>query len=129
MSQDMSDGRSRLAHVVEGPDLHVRVIDAVTGANSPSTPAGTTSPPADHPDPPLKALARTHESSVRAMPMSFDITLWARQGSNLRPLACKQGTRERCADLHLCCTSPSIGGKVERSLFEPSMVAWACLQP
>jgi hypothetical protein len=67
--------------------------------SSPSTQAVTTSPPADHPVRPEKALARTHESWVRAMPMSCDITVWARQRSNLRPLACKQDTRERCADL------------------------------
>ena len=47
---------------------------ANSSANSSSTPPATTSPPADHPAQPQKALARTHESWVRAMPMSCDIT-------------------------------------------------------
>src|SRR3954452_7098441 len=58
-----------------------------------------------------------------------DATKWARPGSNPRPLACKQDTPKRCADLRLCCTALSIAGKVERSLLELSADAWARLQP
>jgi hypothetical protein len=41
----------------------------------------------------------------------------ARQGSNLRPLACKQIPRERCADLGLCSSRGNVTASVERSLF------------
>src|SRR3712207_995834 len=44
--------------------------------------------------------------------------LWARPGSNRRPLACKQGSPERCADLHLRPTMPSVPVSVERSLLD-----------
>src|SRR4051794_13378622 len=43
-------------------------------ASSPSTPAATISPPADHPDPPGNDRRRTHDPCVRASAMSCDIT-------------------------------------------------------
>jgi hypothetical protein len=59
-------------------DLHVRVIDAATGellrelTIDPARDCQPTGrPPGASPE---KAVARTHESWVRAMPMSCDIT-------------------------------------------------------
>ena len=49
------------------------------------------------------------------------VTEWARKGSNLRPLACKQGTPERCADLQICRNQPNVAASVERSLFQVLM--------
>jgi hypothetical protein len=73
---------------VEG-DRHVGVIDAATGELIRELiidPPATTSPPVGHPARPPNAVARTHESWVRAMPRSCDITLSVRQDVNLRPL-------------------------------------------
>jgi hypothetical protein len=58
-------------------DHHIRVIHAATGEllrELVLDPPATTSPPADHQDRPRKAVARTYESWVRAMPLSCDIT-------------------------------------------------------
>jgi hypothetical protein len=69
-------------------DLHIRVIHATTGEllrDLILDPRRDYRPPAAHPAQPRKALDRTDQSSVRAMPMSCDITERARQDSNLWP--------------------------------------------